>query len=239
MVHAARLGVREHAVAALQQLAHGHPDNQIAIGIAGGISPLVGMIQLKEESPIELATAAIESLADECPENQIGLASAGAIPSLVELLNRPRETEVTRALALSSLLSLSKPPTREGRDAVVGALVGALSTAGRVGTLKVAEALACLVVRSTAERRNTTAESSRVLTACHSPLWSIKTGTVSMTKVKTSGQNVTRSGVGWWPRNPIRWVIRSSTRSRQICLCRQFSRRLPAIQCPNLRKNSA
>ena len=152
LLGAARLGVREHAVMALRELARGNADIQLAIGTAGGIEPLVAMIKLREESPTEAVTCAIESLTHECTDNQQAFAAAGAIPPLVTILGMGRESEATRSKSLAALLSISHPPTPDGRDAVIGALVSALGTAGKVGQLKVTEALAALVLRSSAER---------------------------------------------------------------------------------------
>ena len=154
LLSAPRLGVREHAVGALRQLASGHAANQVAIGAAGAVNPLVALIRQPDESPEE-AAAALESISRGCADNQVAFAAAGAIPPLVSLLSFG--SSAIQGYALAALLSLSMPQTPEGRDAVIAALVGALQSALNGGPrskalLKIAEALAALVVRSTAER---------------------------------------------------------------------------------------
>lgn len=85
---------------ALQRLAHGQGENQLAIARCGGIVALVAFLQDGNEQQKIYAAGALQNIALH-PENRIGIAAAGGIPLLVALL---REDSDDQKLCASGIL---------------------------------------------------------------------------------------------------------------------------------------
>lgn len=126
--------------------------NRSAIARAGGIGPLVTLLNSESETTQKFTAATLELLACH-PSNQIALAKAGAIAPLVNLLS---STESTSQHAIGALLYLASHDEMS-RNAVVQRLVAVLGQRNASAQMKSAEALAVLAMRSPENRKAITA----------------------------------------------------------------------------------
>ena len=164
LVASERTTPHENATRALWHLAASGEENQTAIAQAGGIVPLVVLLESGTEATKQYAAAAAESLADGSADNQLALARARAIPPLVELLGSDRpETQQHAVGALLHLASEEKEEKREGEvpkapaetraaTAVIRRLVGVLDSRNASAQMVAASALATLAPRSATTR---------------------------------------------------------------------------------------
>eukprot|EP00913_Durusdinium_trenchii_P007746 g7275.t1 len=117
-------GLREEAARALWNLARNSKEinapNQVAIGRAGAILPLIRLLEDQEQRIRVVAAAVLNDLAADNVDNQVAITQGGAIDPLVRILKRDEAPALVMAASL--LKSLASGAEEQDSSALMGAV---------------------------------------------------------------------------------------------------------------------